>query len=279
VITCRVKRTHDGGIALVDNSELTFSSEFEKLENNPRQSGIRDLGIINQLLWGAGDAFHRLGRLAVDSWRRAGRGGQRLPIHPAPYRRGIRDAQLPQPHSFTALDLSYLSYPHYAGNAASSYCTSPFAPRSEDAHAVCWDGTMFPFLYHDRPESAGQVRHLWGKDDIQAPAVSVGMPALRDDVKGENCAGRSVPYIWLSQLPRCLIPLRRTRFCRSNIRVRSRVAGSRTSRAPCGRICLTADRFPSRGTAITFIVASMRGPKRRSAAVQYACELRLPSEQ
>jgi carbamoyltransferase len=164
LIICGVKITHDGGVALVDDNELKFSVEMEKIDDNPRHSRIRDLSVVDRLLDEAGYGLDQVDHVVLDGWRRAVKvrawGGQRIPVPLAPYRRGILDPSLLRPYTFSVLDLSYLSFPHYAGHVASAYCTSPFAQRGEDAYVLCWDGSMFPFLYHIRPDGEQRIRSL-----------------------------------------------------------------------------------------------------------------------
>ncbi|MEV6690292.1 carbamoyltransferase N-terminal domain-containing protein [Micromonospora sp. NPDC051196] len=172
MLICGVKVTHDGGVALVDGNRLTFSTEMEKLDNNLRHARIEDLNVIDRLVRQAGYDPTAINHLVLDGWRKTTKaktwGGQELPILLAPYRRGIRDADLLRPYPFNTLDIQYLSYPHYAGHVASAYCTSPFAQRGADSYVLCWDGAMFPYLYHfeagnfRRARSLGPLFYLLG---------------------------------------------------------------------------------------------------------------------
>ncbi|MFE7383319.1 carbamoyltransferase N-terminal domain-containing protein [Streptomyces zhihengii] len=171
MIVCGVKLTHDGGVALVDDGRLVFSVEMEKLANNPRHQRVDDLEIVGELLAEYGYRLADVDRFVVDGWRKTHKvkpwGGQETLIDLAPYRRGLLDDDLLRPWSSHVLDLEYTSYPHYAGHVAAAYCSSPFAAAAEPSYVLCWDGAMFPFLYHYDPaaramESLGAVHHMLG---------------------------------------------------------------------------------------------------------------------
>lgn len=171
MIICGVKLTHDGGVALIDDGRLVFSVEMEKLANNPRHQRIDDLEIVKWLLAEYGYRLADVDRFVVDGWRKTHKvkpwGGQETLIDLAPYRRGLVDDNLLRPYVSRMLDLEYTSYPHYAGHVASAYCSSPFARAAEPSYVLCWDGAMFPFLYHYDPstqvmESLGAVHHMLG---------------------------------------------------------------------------------------------------------------------
>ncbi|GLV72761.1 carbamoyltransferase [Streptomyces hygroscopicus subsp. hygroscopicus] len=171
MIICGVKLTHDGGVAIVDDGRLVCSVELEKLGNNPRHQRIDDLQIVVDLLAEYGYRLADVDRLVIDGWRKTHKvkpwGGQEVRVELAPYRRGLLDDNLLRPYPSHVLDLPYTSYPHYAGHVASAYCSSPFAAGPEPSYILCWDGAMFPFLYHYDPatrrmESVGAVHHMLG---------------------------------------------------------------------------------------------------------------------
>ncbi|MCH2196987.1 carbamoyltransferase N-terminal domain-containing protein [Kordia sp.] len=65
---CGIKITHDGGIALVENNELIFSIELEKVNKNNRYAGILDLSEIEQLLQSKGYDINQIDHFVVDGW-------------------------------------------------------------------------------------------------------------------------------------------------------------------------------------------------------------------
>jgi carbamoyltransferase len=158
---CGVKLTHDGAVALIRDGKLVFSWEMEKINNNERYAKISDLRTITEFL-----DFHGQGavdHLVFDGWHRTNRThlwfGQEVGINLAPYRRGIFNGNALQKYRGTALDLQYVSYPHYSTHLASSYCTSPFARRSEDALGLVWDAHMFPYIYLVS-HASGEVKNI-----------------------------------------------------------------------------------------------------------------------
>jgi carbamoyltransferase len=172
MIICGVKLTHFGGVAIVDNGRLVCSVELEKVGNNPRHQRIDDLQFVVDLLAAHGYRLADVDRFVIDGWRKTHKvklwGGQEVLIELAPYRRGLLDDYLLRPYPSRVLDLPYTSFPHYTGHVASAYCTSPFAAgEPEPAYILCWDGAMFPFLYHYDPvtrrlDSVGAVHHMLG---------------------------------------------------------------------------------------------------------------------
>ena len=163
MIVCGVKLTHDGGIALVDDNRLVFSIEIEKLDNNTRHSSLMDLGVIFDVIREHGYDPFTVDQFAFDGWRDTGKtrhwDGVSARVELAPYRRGIRTFELFHSYQFRILDFHYTSYHHYAGHVASALCTAPFTQRGEDGYILCWDGAMFPYLYH-YSAAENQVRDL-----------------------------------------------------------------------------------------------------------------------
>ncbi|MBX9363147.1 carbamoyltransferase N-terminal domain-containing protein [Streptomyces sp. WAC04114] len=171
MIICGVKLTHDGGVALIDDGRLIFSIEMEKLANNPRHQSIDDMQIVVDLLAEYGYRLEDVDRLVLDGWGRTHMvkpwGAQEVLVELAPYRRGLLDNNLLRPYPSRFLDLEYTSYPHYAGHVASAYCSSPFARSQEPSYILCWDGAMFPVLYHydaatNVMDNVGAVHYMLG---------------------------------------------------------------------------------------------------------------------
>ncbi len=149
---CGVKLTHDGAIAVVEDGCLLFCWEMEKLGNRERFAKIADLAIIEDVLHTHGlGGMDDIDLLVFDGWHRTQRThlwhGQEIGISLAPYRRGIVSNAPLQEYSARAFDMGYESYAHYTTHLVSSYCTSPFAVRQQDALCMVWDAHMFPYLY------------------------------------------------------------------------------------------------------------------------------------
>ncbi|WP_337832959.1 carbamoyltransferase N-terminal domain-containing protein [Pseudonocardia sp. TMWB2A] len=188
MLICGIKVTHDGGVALVEDGHLVFSAEMEKLANRERHARIEDLSVVFDLLRSHGYDPADLDHLVIDGWRKTDKikmwGGQEISLPLAPYRRGILHTDLLKPYTFTSLDLTYESYPHYAGHVASAYCSSEFAREGADAYILCWDGAMFPFVYHYSPDArrlraVGPPFYMLG--DVYH-TLAQGYPPFDDDV-------------------------------------------------------------------------------------------------
>lgn len=165
---CGVKLTHDAAIAMLDDDQLVFSVEIEKLNNNPRYSSVGDTSVIADVLHSFGYDPSVIDEWAVDGWdgRRASScsvtvGGRRSAVELAPYRESehLPDVLAPGLTSSLQLDsrtVPYVSYTHVSGHIASAYCTSPFAALGEPSLVMVWDGGLFPRLYD--ADSDGRVR-------------------------------------------------------------------------------------------------------------------------
>jgi len=152
MLICGVKTTHDGGVALVEDGRLVFSTEMEKLGNNERYAKIKDFATVFELLAEHGYRPEDVDHFVLDGWYKTHKvqswHGQEFEAVLAPYRRGLLDDDLLRAYPGSVQDLPYLSFTHYAGHVASGYCASPFARAGAGSYVLAWDGWMFPFLYH-----------------------------------------------------------------------------------------------------------------------------------
>jgi carbamoyltransferase len=186
MIICGLKLTHDGAVALIDEGRLVFSTEMEKLLNNPRYTDIKDTGLIAQLLGSYGYAAGDVTHFAVDGWGgydqaalaiqpRLGIGasvntlaadnlGSAYKLDIAQYHERTLHHNVLEEWAFEGLRIGRQHYPyvsllHVTGHIASAYCTSPFAARGQSAYVLVWDGGMYPRLYYvDAPR--GKVENL-----------------------------------------------------------------------------------------------------------------------
>lgn len=164
MITCGLKLTQSGGVALFDDDELLLNVEVQKVDNNPRYSYVTDLEFVPRTLAQFGYSADDVHHWVVDGWdgARTGTvsvrtGGAPLNVTVAPYRETIEGSDLVQPLRTGQLPIdgrprSFSSYVHTASHFAAAYCTSPFAARGEEAIVMVWDGGCFPRLYHVDPE-------------------------------------------------------------------------------------------------------------------------------
>ncbi|MFE2753047.1 carbamoyltransferase N-terminal domain-containing protein [Actinosynnema sp. NPDC059335] len=161
MLICGIKASHDGGVAVIADDRLLFSTEMEKLGNGPRYSALDDLDRVTAVLAAEGISPSDVDRFVVDGWWTAGadgatavltrRAGAPFDLPVAPYLDGPRG--LLRPHEFDAHDFGgrtpgYVSYHHVANHVLGAYCSSPFAERGEDSLVLVWDGGMVPRLYH-----------------------------------------------------------------------------------------------------------------------------------
>ncbi|GJM31006.1 MAG: nodulation protein U [Saprospiraceae bacterium] len=177
MIICGIKVTHDGGIALIDNGELKFSIEMEKINNNHRYSGLTDLSKIPELLAEYGYSPDMVDHFVVDGWHGTGAhwrgepvlepfdGDTPLKVTVAPYNELVLTDNILKPHLFEGglsiqgKTYDYRSYMHVAGHVCSTYATSPYAKNGEPSFVLVWDGGQYPRLYYVDPE-AGTIQNL-----------------------------------------------------------------------------------------------------------------------
>ncbi|WP_405888190.1 nodulation protein U [Streptomyces sp. NBC_01136] len=152
MLICGVKTTHDGGVALIEDGRLVFSTEMEKLGNNERYAKIKDFATVFELLAEHGYRPEDIDHFVLDGWYKTHKiqswHGQEFEVVLAPYRRGLLDDDLLRAFPGSIQDLPYLSFTHYAGHVASGYCASPFSRAGQGSYVLSWDGWMFPFLYY-----------------------------------------------------------------------------------------------------------------------------------
>nr|WP_042180985.1 carbamoyltransferase N-terminal domain-containing protein [Kibdelosporangium sp. MJ126-NF4]CEL14728.1 Nodulation protein U [Kibdelosporangium sp. MJ126-NF4]CTQ96642.1 Nodulation protein U (EC 2.1.3.-) [Kibdelosporangium sp. MJ126-NF4] len=163
MLTCGLKLTHDGGIALVEDSRLIVSIELEKVGNNRRYQYVDRWETVEALLATEGVRPSDVDRFVVDGWApapdldkvalRLDHKGARTVIDVAPYQEEPGADPLRR-FTFTGIPFGggeYSSYHHSAQHTAGAYCTSPFAQNGAPALVLVWDGGMPPMLYKVGP--------------------------------------------------------------------------------------------------------------------------------
>jgi carbamoyltransferase len=160
VITCGVKFTHDGAVAIMEGNRLLACVEMEKVANRMRHSELRDTSAISELLESEGLTPDAIERFVIDGWQDSDRAalvhtkanGASLSLAVAEYSEGNARTNLLAPFVGDGLPIgdgtvSYRSYRHTVNHVTSAYCTSPFAQRQQDALVLVWDGGLLPRLY------------------------------------------------------------------------------------------------------------------------------------
>lgn len=171
MIICGVKLSHDGGIAVIEDDKLIFSTEIEKLENSRRYSSVDDLNQIELALSREGISLENIDHFVVDGWyslRKSGnsyswgddrdaaisatQNGSDVRVRVAPYTsdhmpRGALQRYWFEEFSEGPFSNGYSSYSHASNHVLGTYCTSPFAQSGESALVLAWDGGLQPRLY------------------------------------------------------------------------------------------------------------------------------------
>ncbi|MGH3669635.1 MAG: carbamoyltransferase N-terminal domain-containing protein [Pseudonocardiaceae bacterium] len=155
-----IKLTQSGGLALLEENNLIFNTEVQKLDNNSRYSDVRDLRILPEMLSDFGYQPPEVDHWVIDGWDGAVHGhvslfdhGTPIELTVAPYRETARTGNPALPAHTGKIRLGgkateYISYVHVASHLAAAYCTSPFARRKEPSFVLVWDGGCFPRLYY-----------------------------------------------------------------------------------------------------------------------------------
>lgn len=214
-ITCGLKLTHDGSVALFDGTQCVFSVEVEKLDNAPRYSPVDDLELVVRLLADFGCKPGDVDQWVVDGWDghdttafAAASAGQPVEVTVAGYRELDEYPDLLRPGWYGELALPgrpvpYVSYPHLAGHVGGAYAASPFAAAGQPALVLAWDGGTFPRLYAAEP--TGRIHSLGPLFPLVGHAYATSAhhfgPYRRSDdavsVDDLSVAGKLMAYIAL----------------------------------------------------------------------------------
>lgn len=243
MIICGIKLTHDGGIALIDNGELKFSIEMEKLDNNYRYSPISDLSVIPELLEANGYSVDKVDKFVLDGWFGSGdqvmsasrlkvrNAAKEVELEVAVYNERQRTENVLERFTFNAdlpmggKNYSYSSYMHVAGHIASAYCTSPMAALGQNSYVLTWDGGQYPRLYYFdfKTRKVTNIGHLFlflGSiysifaeyfGPYKLTEAELAAKNLRSDDEGLSgglsVAGKIMSYIALGKVRPALFPL------------------------------------------------------------------------
>lgn len=211
MIVCGLKLTHDGSVAVIDDGQLVFSVEMEKIGNSARYSKITDLDAVPEVLRAFGYEITQVDRWVIDGWDgratsvlRLSSGGAPVELTVAGYRESEEHRDLLSPSvkgevTVGGRSTPYRSHPHAAGHVIGAYCSSEFARRGEPSFVLVWDGGMFPQLYWVDPaagvvENGGSLFPLFGH--AYALAGFAFGPFVRGSQPGELwVAGKLMAYI------------------------------------------------------------------------------------
>ena len=150
-----IKLTHDAAVAVIEDGELKFSIELEKVENNGRYASAHNWAEVEDVLRSEG--IDRIGRddvVVVDGWK-AGR-IPNFDLSVAGYHdhdwptTGMTQAS-PVSVSLFGEKVRACSFPHMTGHILGSYAMWPRSAEREDAHVVVWDGGTQPRIFQVTP--------------------------------------------------------------------------------------------------------------------------------
>lgn len=172
-----VKLTHDAAVAMIEDGELRFSVELEKIDNNPRHAFVQSLSEVSDILRAEGVDPVDVDSFVLDGWKH-GQSKRPLTFNVAPYHEGdartgerpwgslLRSVGTPAP--LPGGGNGTVSYPHVTGHVVGAYAMSPWAEEKSPAYVLVWDGGVNPRLYYVAPnaqnpvEFVGHVHFLYG---------------------------------------------------------------------------------------------------------------------
>ncbi|WP_372492004.1 carbamoyltransferase N-terminal domain-containing protein [Kineosporia corallincola] len=207
-----LKLTHDGGVAAVQDGELLFSTEVEKLGNRPRYSALPSSELIIRMLADHGFTIHDVESVVVDGWdglesSSAQLDGATVPLNGYAEPDGQDDllaGARRDPLTLAGRTFEVTSHPHIAGHVYSALATSPL-PADQASAVLVWDGGLFPRLYaadaQGRVRPLGPVGHLIGHCYAMAahhfgPYRRAEQSTSNDDL---SVAGKLMAYIALGR--------------------------------------------------------------------------------
>lgn len=216
MIICGIKPTHDGAIALIDNGNLIFSYEMEKLNNNQRhQEFCLSMDEINSILQSYGYNLSQIDKWAIDGWSDNFEKftlknipflykGYEVDVELAEYGHLVKTESNILNHEHYRIektDFKYDSFLHVAGHVFGSYCSSPFSAKNEDSFVLVWDGGMPPQLFyykykHNIVMNLGPVMLLLGSIYVDFPHKFEPYCNLSKHV---SIAGKYMAYIALGK--------------------------------------------------------------------------------
>lgn len=155
-----IKLTHDAAVALVEDGQLKFCIELEKVDNMPRYTSAGSLFNIERVLQSEGVDADSVDTFVIDGWR----GGhiKEFNIDVAPYHEHDYSPLLPNfesnpmacypVHDFELFGKKRhaVSYSHLTGHVVGAYMTAPFA--GDAAYCAVWDGGIPIRIYRVGPE-------------------------------------------------------------------------------------------------------------------------------
>lgn len=145
-----LKLTHDSACAIMEDDQLLFSAELEKLNNNKRHIKFTKSGEISEILKMYGMGFSDINTWIIDGWWQNEKNiyldGEKVIVNN--YHNALN--KMPESNIYYGTNSilgNYKSYSHIYSHLCASYCTSPFAAKNESSYVLVFDGGTKPVLY------------------------------------------------------------------------------------------------------------------------------------
>ena len=151
---CALKITHDGTVAYAEDSELVFSVELEKINNNLRFSHINNWEDIDYIFKMFNPRKEDVDVWLIDGWAEedlslnytyVNMGNNRFIVNN--YENNHEEIDKCEKYRNEVLG-EYYSFTHVYSHLCATYCTSPFAKNGESSYILMFDGGSKSTLYY-----------------------------------------------------------------------------------------------------------------------------------
>jgi len=145
-----LKLSHDSACAIMENDQLLFSVEFEKINNNKRHIKFNNSSEISKILKMNGLSFTDISSWIIDGWWQNEKNiyldGEKVVVNNY-HNELIKIPENTIYYGTNSVLGNYKSYSHIYSHLCASYCTSPFAIKNESSYILVFDGGTKPILY------------------------------------------------------------------------------------------------------------------------------------
>ncbi len=151
---CALKITHDGTVAYAEDSELIFSVELEKINNNFRFSHINSVEDIDYIFKMFNRCREDVDVWLIDGWAKedisldytyVSIGHNRFVVNN--YENNQENIDKCETYRNETVG-EYYSFTHVYSHLCATYCTSPFAQNGESSYILMFDGGSKSALYY-----------------------------------------------------------------------------------------------------------------------------------
>lgn len=214
-----VKLSHDGGVCCIEDGELKFHFEAEKLEDGKRYTLMDGRMAFEQILKQEGMELDNFSSISVDGFNNGMVKNTLTHWDVAPYHEYDLAYYTPIGKRFTFP--RYSSFTHVYNHIMGSYMISPFAKQNDSCYCLVWDGALAPRLYSKSAFEMdwrlvgtaheiygtiyGIMSYYWGP--FKRKAVAELPEAPPNEKGGYDKPGKLMGWIGLGAIDKNLFPI------------------------------------------------------------------------